>query len=123
MNGAVWDFRSLRCWQRARALVRDVYQATETYPRAERFGLTSQTRRSCVSIAANLAEGCGRRGSAEFARFVDIATGSAFELECHLVLAKDLEFLDAQDEATLLVEVDEMKRMLIALAKGLSQRR
>ena len=117
MNGAVWDFRSLRCWQRARALVRDVYQATETYPRAERFGLTSQTR------TANLAEGCGRRGSAEFARFVDIATGSAFELECHLVLAKDLEFLDAQDAATLLVEVDEVKRMLIALAKGLRQRR
>ena len=89
----MFDYRNLNVWWRAKEMVRAVYELTAGYPPSERYGLTAQSRRAVVSIAANLAEGAGRRGSAEFARFVDIATGSAYELECHLLLAHDLRMI------------------------------
>jgi four helix bundle protein len=82
------DFRKLRVWQRAHELTLSLYRATATFPAAERFGLTSQIRRASSSIGANLAEGCGRIGDAEFARFCSIGMGSACELEYHLLLAR-----------------------------------
>ncbi|HEU4750864.1 MAG TPA: four helix bundle protein, partial [Acidimicrobiia bacterium] len=78
-----------------------------------------QVRRAAVSVAANIAEGCGRRGSREFGHFVDLALGSAFELESHLTLAVDLSFVDANDAATAMKQLDEVKRMLIGLGKRL----
>lgn len=81
-NGyAVKDFRELKVWQKAPELTLAVYQLTATFPREELYGLTTQLRRSSSSISANLAEGCGRNGDAEFARFCSIAMGSASELE------------------------------------------
>ncbi|HXJ93219.1 MAG TPA: four helix bundle protein [Terriglobia bacterium] len=68
----------------------NIYKATRTFPRDELYGLTSQTRRAAASVAANIAEGCGRMGGAEFSRFLQIAMGSASELEFHLLLAHDL---------------------------------
>ncbi len=70
----------------------DVYKITKDFPRDELYGLTTQIRRSCASIPANIAEGCGRKGDAEFARFLQIALGSASELEYHSLLARDLGF-------------------------------
>ena len=96
-----------------------MYLTTTAYPADERFGLVSQTRRCSVSVAANVAEGGGRRGSLEFARFVDIAIGAAFDLKRHLLLAQDLEFLKHPHARTLLEEVDAVKRMLMSLARGL----
>ncbi len=115
----MWDYRQLRVWHRARRLVAAVYEATGRYPGDERFGLTAQTRRASVSIAANLAEGTGRRGPRDFARFVDFSVGSAYELECHLLLGRDLGFLPDTPAMVLMQDVDEVKRMLIALSLSL----
>lgn len=96
-----------------------VYNATTMFPRDELYGLTSQIRRSCVSIPANIAEGCGRGGDGEFARFLQIAMGSASEIEYHLLLASDLKFLDGSNYERLATEVTEVKRMLTSLIQKL----
>ena len=85
-----------------------VYQVTAAFPREELYGLTSQLRRSCSSIAANLAEGCGRNGDAEFARFSSIAMGSASELEYHLLLARDLKLIKPADYMELAERATEL---------------
>ena len=87
------DFHELKVWQQTHQLTLAVYQVTTGFPPEERFGLTSQLRRCSASIPANLAEGCGRSGGAEFAPFCSIAMGSASELEYHLLLAKDLNLI------------------------------
>lgn len=115
----MFDYRDLAVWRKSRRLVHLVYELTSAYPATERFGLVVQTRRASISVAANLAEGSGRRGSAEFARFVDIATGSAYELECHLLLAHDVGVLEATDMRRALSSLDEVKRMLIGLSRSL----
>ena len=74
------DFRDLRVWENAHRLTLDIYRATAQFPREELYGLTSQMRRCSVSIAANIAEGCGKKGNGEFQRFLGIASGSASEL-------------------------------------------
>ncbi len=86
------SFRNLSVWEKAHHLTLDVYHITERFPRTEMFGLTSQLRRASSSIAINLAEGCGRT-QLELARFVQIAFGSASEVEYELLLAYDLSFL------------------------------
>lgn len=90
------NFRDLEVWKHAHSLTLEAYRQTKTFPSDERFGLTSQIRRRAASIPANIAEGCGRRGDAEFHRFLQIAMGSASELEYHLLLAKDLEYFDSK---------------------------
>ena len=87
------DFRDLEVWRHSHRLTLDVYRESKNFPMDERFGLTSQIRRCAASIPANIAEGCGRRGDGEFHRFLPIAMGSASELDYHLLLAKDLEYL------------------------------
>ena len=99
-----------------------VHRATAKYPKDERFGLVTQTRRSAVSVAANIAEGCGRRGVREFLRFVDIALGSAFELESHLRIADSLDYLPSGNFESLKADLDEVKRMLVGLAQSLQRR-
>ena len=109
------DFRGLQVWHKAHQLSLEAYRATATFPRDELFGLTRQIRRSATSIAANIAEGCGRGGNAELARFLQISMGSATEFEYHLLLARDLEFLSSSDYERLNVQVTEVKRMLASL--------
>lgn len=91
-----------------------VYTATKMLPRTELYGLTSQIRRACASIPANIAEGCGR-GGADVARFFQVAMGSASELEYHLLLGCDLGFLDMATYEQLAPQVTEVKRMLASL--------
>lgn len=79
------DFRDLKVWEKAHRLTLDIYKATSAFPRDEHYGPTSQIKRSCTSIPANIAEGCGRRSNAELAHFLQIAMGSASELEYHLL--------------------------------------
>jgi four helix bundle protein len=116
----VKDFHELKVWQKAHQLALAVYRFTASFPREELYGLTSQLRRSSSSIPANLAEGCGRNGDAEFARFCSIAAGSASELEYHLLLAKDLELMKLEEYEELVQRTTEVKRMLAALLQKLS---
>jgi len=115
------DFRKLAVWQKAHLLTLRIYAASAGFPRDEIYGLTSQLRRSASSIPANIAEGCGRRGDAELARFLDIAMGSASELEYHLYLAHELGYLTNDDEAVSL-ETIEVKRMLTGFGQRLRPR-
>jgi len=100
-----------------------VYRATAGFPREELYGLTSQIRRACSSIAANLAEGCGRNGNAELARFCSISMGSASELEYHLLLAKDLQLMTTKDYESLSKRAVEVRRMLFAFVQKLKNPR
>ena len=75
------DFRNLKVWQKAHLMTLDIYRSTKAFPKDEMYGLTSQMRRSSVSIGANIAGGCCRRGDRDFGRFLQIAVGSAGELE------------------------------------------
>jgi four helix bundle protein len=115
----VKDFRDLKVWQKAHQLTLAVYRTTAAFPREELYGLTSQLRRACSSIAANLAEGCGWNGDMEFARFCSMAMGSASELEYHLLLAKDLKLIKPVDYQELDQQATELKRMLTALMQKL----
>jgi four helix bundle protein len=113
------DFRNLKVWERAHALTLDLYKVTKSFPREEMYGLTSQIRRASVSIAANIAEGTCRRGDADFGRFLQMATGSASEVEYHLLLAHDLEILGESDFHRLSGATEEVKRMLSSLLQKL----
>jgi len=113
------DFRNLDVWQRARHLNKTIYQMTTDFPESEAFGLRSQMRRASVSICSNIAEGCGRRGDREFRRFLDIAMGSACELECETILSFDLVFITATVQERVLAVLIEIKRMLGGLIRRL----
>ena len=106
-------------WEKSHWLTLEVYKATMPFPKEEVYGLTSQLRRSCASIPANIAEGCGRGTDAEMARFFQIAMGSASETEYHLLLARDLRLLDSAAHGALNACITEVKRMLASLIKKL----
>jgi four helix bundle protein len=116
------DFRNLLVWQKAHAFTLSVYRFTKRFPDDERFGLISQIRRSAASIPANLAEACGRGGSRDFGRFVQIALGSAAETEYHVLLCHDLGYLAAPDSEVALSGIQEVKRMLASLLKSARNR-
>ncbi|HUI84642.1 MAG TPA: four helix bundle protein [Candidatus Binatia bacterium] len=111
------DFRDLEVWRKAHAAALSVYRATADFPKEELYGLTSQMRRCRASVPANIAEGCGRRGNREFHRFLQIATGSASELEYHLLLSHDLGFLNPDKFQALTGRVQEIKKMLASLIR------
>jgi four helix bundle protein len=111
------DFRSLLVWRKGHELTLSVYKATERFPKEERFGLTSQMRRSSASIPTNIAEGCGRSSNPDFQRFLQMAFGSASELDYQLMLATDLEFLAQPVYEDLYSKLIELKRMLAALIR------
>jgi four helix bundle protein len=111
----VQDFRELVVWQRAHQLTLQIYRATRDFPREELYGITSQLRRAAASIGANIVEGRCRGSDAEFARFLNIALGSAAETEYHLLLAHDLELLAEQPHGLLNEAVVAVKRMLTTL--------
>lgn len=109
------SFRNLRVWEKSHRLTLDVYAMSKSFPRDEIFGLTSQMRRASASIGMNIAEGCCRKGDAEMARFLQIAMGSASELEYQFLLAHDLEYLHNPGYESLTAQVVEVKKMLSSL--------
>lgn len=109
------DFRNLQVWAKAHQLTLDTYRATGAFPRGEQYGLTNQIRRCAASIAANIAEACGRNTETEFARFLEVSMGSASELEYYFLLARDLRFLDDSLYDRLNAQVIEVKQMLAGL--------
>ncbi len=113
------DYRHLRVWQESHKLVLALYKSTSKFPKDELYGLTSQIRRAAASIPANIAEGCARSGDPEFGRFVSIAQGSASELDYHLLLARDLRFLNSADYDSLSASLLSVRRMLTTLIQKL----
>jgi len=113
------DFKNLKVWVKAHQVTLAIYQITRKFTRDETYGLTSQIRRASASIGANIAEGCGRRSDPEMKRFVQIARGSASELQYHLLLAKDLQHLTVDEFNDLDAKVLEVQRMLASLTRRL----
>ena len=111
------DFRDLKVWGKAHEVALACYEVTKGFPREEVFGLTAQIRRAGASAPANIAEGCGRRGNAELHRFLQMAMGSASELEYHLLLSRDLGYLKKDDHKRVHDQVEEVKRMLASLTR------
>lgn len=95
-----------------------LYEITSNYPKSEIYGLTSQSRRACVSIASNIAEGAGRNSNAQFINFLNIALGSSFELECQIILARDLEFIQVEISDNLLKDLKHIQNMLVKLIQN-----
>ena len=110
------NYRDLIVWEKAHRLTLAIYQNTRAFPTGERFGLTSQMRRASASIAANLAEGCGRRSDGEMARFVQITMGSGAELSYHLLLARDLGLLEQAVYNAMNSDLAAVMRMMSALS-------
>jgi len=119
----VKDFRELKVWEKGHKITLTAYRMTRAFPNHELFGLTSQIRRCSASIPANIAEGCGRIGNAEFHRFLQIACGSVSELEYHFLLAKDLGYVSQADYDAICKEVLDLKRMLVALTRKVGSER
>lgn len=113
------DFRTLKVWQKAHQFALAVYKATKTFPREELYGLTSQIRRSSMSIPTNIAEGAGRFTDKDFARFLQISMGSASEAEYQLLLARDLGFMSNEHYNTLQSQIVEVKKMLASFLRTL----
>jgi four helix bundle protein len=119
----VKDFRDLKVWEKSHAITLAVYKITASFPSDERFGLTSQMRRCAVSIPSNIAEGCGRRGNGEFHKFLQIATGSANELEYQVLLAKDLLYVAEPIQKELSAKIVEVQKMLAGLIAKVDEER
>ncbi len=113
------DHRKLQAFQRADALVKQVYLATAEFPASERYGLSSQIRRAAVSVPTNIVEGCGRASEADYLRFLDIALASCRELSYLIDLSQQLGFLDDGTGAGLTEEADHTAATLSALRKSL----
>jgi four helix bundle protein len=111
----VKDFRRLKVWEKVHLLTLDVYKVTARFPREEMYGLSSQMRRCSASMGANIAEGCGKQGNNELYRFLYIASGSASELDYHLLLARDLGYLSSEEHQRMGQNLGEARRMLTAL--------
>jgi four helix bundle protein len=113
------DYKNLKVWQKSHHLVLAIYKATAKFPKEELYGLTSQIRRAAASIPANMAEGCARGGDPEFARFLHIAQASASELDYHLLLARDLNYLNKTDYERIANDLTEIRRMLTTFIQKL----
>ncbi len=113
------DFTKLKAWKTAHRFVLQIYRESRAFPSDERFGITSQIRRSAASIPANIAEGAGRATGPDFARFVDFALGSANETEYHLILAHDLGYIPEDTYRSLMAQLREIRKMTTSLHQKL----
>lgn len=109
------NFRNLKIWQRGIEIAKQIYRITNQLPAEEKYGLASQMNRAAVSISSNIAEGTSRDSAKEQKRFLQIALGSAFELETQLVLLKELNLIDDSTTSTVSKNISEEQKMLYAL--------
>lgn len=115
-------FRNLLVWQKSMDLVTKMYSSTQKFPKEELFGLTSQIRRSAVSIPSNIAEGYGRDSIKEYLRFLNISIGSLFELQTQIEIAKNIMYLNEKDFNDLYENSREIERMLVSFIKKIKER-
>ncbi len=113
------DFRTLKVWEKAHALVLEIYKSTGSFPKQEMYGVTSQIQRAAVSIPTNIAEGCGKDTDAELKRYFLISMGSSSELEYLLLLVRDLGYLPEEKYQALQVSLIEVRKMLNAFIQKL----
>lgn len=117
------DFRTLKVWEKSHTLVLAIYKMTQSLPRNEQYGITSQIQRAAVSVPTNIAEGCGKDSDAELGRFFKIAMGSASELEYLLLLAHDLSYLADDQYKQLHADLVEVRKMLNSFIQRLKANR
>lgn len=122
MEKLIKSYHDLDVWQQARQLVKAVYEITETFPKSEMSGLSSQMRRAAVSIPCNIAEGYSRHGAKDYAHFVSIAFGSAAELETQTLLALDLNFLSKESFELISSKLIIVQKMLFNLRQSLQRK-
>ena len=104
-------FKDLEIWKRSRIFCSNIYSITSTFPNDERFGITNQLRRASISIPSNIAEGCSRNTNKDFSRFLEIAIGSAYEIETQLLIASDLGFINQENLESLSISLEEIIKM------------
>jgi four helix bundle protein len=116
------NYKELNVWQKSYKLCLDVYRITAGFPKEEKFGLTSQVRRSAVSVPSNIAEGYGRKTTADYVRYLYIAYGSNCELETQMMLSRDLDYIDNAAIKESIEKINEVERMVKALIKSLEDK-
>jgi len=117
------NFRNIIAWQKGRRLVVDIYTLTAKFPQSEMYSLTSQLRRAVVSITSNIAEGSGRGTDADFSRFLDIAMGSAKEVESQLINAQDLGFVLESDVVNINNDLIDVQNLIFGFQKSLNKKK
>lgn len=111
------NFRELEVWKDARVLAKDIYNTSKLLPDSEKYGLVSQINRCAVSIPANISEGCSKFSQKDFVRFLQISLGSAFELETHLILCQDLNFLSSEATTPIIKSIQRLQKRIVSLIK------
>lgn len=106
------NFRELNIWKRSKDLCISIYKITQVFPKEEMFGLTSQIRRSSVSVPSNIAEGCGRNTQKQLVQFLNIAMGSLTELETQVIISDELSYIGSEKAKVILDEIDQIQKML-----------
>jgi four helix bundle protein len=122
VSGILKNYKELKVWQRSYQLCLEIYKTTKRFPKEETYGLTSQIRRSAVSVPSNIAEGYGRKSTLDYIRSLYIAYGSNCELETQILLSGDLNYIEAAKLGKLKDDIGEVERMLKALIKSLENR-
>jgi four helix bundle protein len=116
------NYLELKIWQQSRKVVKEVYSLTGFFPQSQIYGLSSQMQQAAISISSNIAEGSGRSTDKEFLRFLDIANGSAFELESQLFLCLDLGFSKKEEVNPLIAELKEIQKMIYKFKQSLESK-
>jgi len=114
------NFKELVIWKKARELAKEIYLLCDGFPKTEMYGMSSQMKRAVISIPSNIAEGAGRTTDMEFCRFLDIATGSAFELETQLYLACDFGFISELSLQEIIPKIESLEKMIYTLKKTMN---
>jgi four helix bundle protein len=115
------NFKELKVWQKSRELVKEIYLEVSNFPSDEKFGLSSQLKRAAVSVPSNIAEGAGRNSNKDFARFLNISLGSAYELETQIILSFDLALINKEQLDKIINSINEVQKMIHGLSKSLQQ--
>lgn len=116
------QYRKLDVWKKSIELAVDIYAQTRNFPSEEKFGLTSQIRRSAISVPSNIAEGAGRKSNKEFCHFLNIAYGSSCELDTQLLISMNLGFIKDQELEILTNKITEVQKMIYKLNQKLTER-
>jgi four helix bundle protein len=121
MEKEIKSFRDLIIWQRGINLVKEVYEETRNFPKQELYGLTSQIRRSAISIPSNVSEGHTRQHRAEFRQFLSMALGSLAELETQIIISRELNYISSEKSEKVIDQMDSLGKMIRGLMKKLTK--
>lgn len=119
MGDKIKSFKDLRIWQKAIEIVKDIYKMTERFPNNELYGLTSQMRRSAVSLPSNIAEGFKRHHNKEYKQFLYVTLGSSAELETQLIIANELKYINSKQKDSIGEKLDHLSKMVTVLMQKL----